>query len=45
VVHEDTLGAAFRVKLSPGAQHLSAKFFDDQGRSLDAFYVYVTKVQ
>ena len=44
-VHEDTLGAAFRVKLSPGAQHLSAKFFDDQGRSLDAFYVYVTKVQ
>lgn len=42
-VTADTLGAAFRVKLNAGTQHLSAKFFDDEGRSLDAFYVYVAK--
>lgn len=42
-VNEDTVGASFRVKLNLGTQHLPAKFFDDAGRSLDAFYVYVTK--
>ena len=33
----------FKLDLKAGKQRLSAKFFDSQGRSLDAFYVYVTK--
>ena len=35
----------FRVKLSKGSQRLSGRFIDAKRRSLDAFYVYVKKVE
>ena len=42
-VKENDAGVTFRVKLPQGSQRLSARFIDAKGRSLDAFYVYVTK--
>jgi len=42
-VGKDDTGVTFRVQLPKGSQRLSAKFVDAKGRSLDAFYVYVTK--
>ncbi|MCF7849461.1 MAG: discoidin domain-containing protein [Kiritimatiellales bacterium] len=35
--------AVFQTELTPGPQRLSARFYDAEGRSLDAFYVYVSK--
>jgi arylsulfatase B len=43
-VDKQTKAAAFQVKLTAGSHRISAKFFDAQGRSLDVFYVYVSKV-
>ena len=42
-VDRDATSVTFQVMLSQGSQRLSAKFVDANGRSLDAFYVYVTK--
>jgi len=42
-VSKDDAGVTFRVKLSKGSQRLSAKFVDADGRSLDTFFVYVTR--
>jgi arylsulfatase A-like enzyme len=44
-VGEDDLGATFRMTLSKGSHRLSAWFIDAKGRKLDAFYVYVKKVE
>ncbi|MEX0322264.1 MAG: arylsulfatase [Puniceicoccaceae bacterium] len=42
-VEPNAEGIKFKVNLKAGNQHLSARFIDPEGRSLDAFYVYVTK--
>ena len=42
-VAKDATAATFRVKLPKGSQRISARFVATDGRSLDAFYVYVTK--
>ena len=39
-----TKAAVFKTTLKAGSQHLSAKFHAADRRSLDAFYVYVSKV-
>ncbi len=44
-VRGEDLGATFRVKLSTGSYRLSARFLDAKGRSLDAFFVYVRKLE
>jgi len=44
-IDERTRAAIFRTRLSAGSQRLSAKFYADSGRSLDAFYVYVRKLE
>ena len=43
-VNEETKAAVFKTKRSAGSYRLSAKFFDAEGCSLDAFYVYVRKI-
>ena len=43
-VKADTKAVTVRVPLTAGSHRLSARFLDAQGRSLDAFYVYVRKV-
>ncbi|MCP4785969.1 MAG: hypothetical protein GY903_10150 [Fuerstiella sp.] len=42
-VKKNDAGVAFRVELAKGSQRLSAGFVDGKGKSLDAFYVYVSK--
>jgi len=44
-VSNDAVGVTFRVKLSKGSYRLSGRFVDATGRRLDAFYVYVKKVE
>ena len=44
-VDESTKAAVFQTNLGVGSHRLSATFKDADGRSLDAFYVYVTKVE
>jgi len=40
---EQTKAVVFQARLTAGSHRISAKFFDAQGRSLDVFYVYVSK--
>ena len=42
-VNRDAADVKFRVNLSKSSERLSARFFDSQGRSLDVFYVYITR--
>ena len=44
-VDADMKAVSVRAPLAAGSHRLSARFFDAQGRSLDAFYVYVSKVK
>ena len=44
-VDKTTRGATFRVRLPKGSYRLSGGFADVRGRKLDAFYVYVKKVE
>jgi arylsulfatase B len=43
-VNEQTKAAVLRAELVAGSHRISAKFFDAEGRSLDVFYVYVSKM-
>lgn len=42
-VDQKTKAAVFHAKLPAGQHRISAKFYDAEDRSLDVFYVYVTK--
>ena len=42
-VNTSAAGVTFRVKLSKGSRRLSTRFVDAQARSLDVFYVYITR--
>ncbi|MCF7848672.1 MAG: sulfatase-like hydrolase/transferase [Kiritimatiellales bacterium] len=42
-VDKQTKAAVFQTKLTAGSYRLSARFHDAEGRSLDAFYVYVSE--
>lgn len=44
-VDEKTKAVVFQAKLTAGSQRLSARFVDGDGRSLDAFYAYVKKIE
>lgn len=43
VVDGNAAGVVFKVNLKQGSNTISAKFIDGQGRTLDAFFVYVNK--
>ena len=43
-VDEETKAAVFQTKLSAGPHRIAAKFHDAEDRSLDVFYVYVSKL-
>jgi hypothetical protein len=43
-VNEQTKAAIVQTELLAGSHRISAKFFDAEGRSLDVFYVYVSKM-
>jgi arylsulfatase B len=42
-VDRDAKAVVFKTRLPAGAHRISAKFYDAEDRSLDAFYLYVTK--